>query len=97
MLIPFCRVVQHHVQYHVNAIGVQGADELLQLCPFPVVFHGSRISRIWREKAYGIVSPVIQKLFAVHNPLVGVFVKFENRHQLYGVDPQLLEVRDFFH
>ena len=53
-----------------------------------------RQAGVGREEADGIIAPVVQKFSSIHYPPVAQLVKFEDGHQLDGIDPQVLQIRD---
>jgi len=71
-------------------------DQLLQLRSLMVVLLRCRIAAVRSKEADCIVSPVIQKCVSVHLSGIHILIKFKNRHQLYGIDSQLLQIRNFF-
>lgn len=68
-MISLSGVVDHYIQNHFDPMLVEGPDELFQLGPFPVVFNGGGIAGVGGEKADGVIAPIVQQLFAVHQVL----------------------------
>ena len=54
------------------------------------------VAGVRRKKADGVITPVIVELLALKGAVRAHFVKLKNRHQLNGVDSQLLEVGNLF-
>ena len=57
------------------------------------MLHNGRIAGVRGKETDSIVSPVIVELYAVHHLGVFHFIKLKNRHQLYGIDTQVLQIR----
>ena len=96
-LVALGRVVEHHVQDHVDAVGVQLPDEGLELTALaPGLGRGGR-ARVGRKEADRVVAPVVEQLAPVDFPAVGHLVELEDGHQLHGVDPQVHQVGDLLH
>mmetsp|Transcript_15555 Transcript_15555/g.39374 ORF Transcript_15555/g.39374 Transcript_15555/m.39374 type:complete len:524 (-) Transcript_15555:346-1917(-) len=94
VLVTLRGVVEHDVQNHLDALGVQRLDHVLEL-----VAHVRGVARVARhgcEEADGGVSPEVasndRRLVAV----VLELVKLVHRQQLDGVDAKPLEVRRAF-
>ena len=96
LFVALRRMIEHHVQDHLDPVFMQRPDQLLEFRPLPVVLAGRRIAGIRRKKADRIVPPVIQQLLSVRFPGVHGFVKFKYRHQLHRVDAKLLQIGDLF-
>ena len=76
---------------------MQRANQTLELVALMIVFIGCGIAGIRRKEADRVIAPVVHQRFAVVLTHIAGLVKFEDRHQLNGVDTELLEVRNFFH
>ena len=85
-------MVEHHIQNDLDAVLLQDPDQPLQLGALPVVLHLGGVAGVGSKKAHRVVSPVVDQLPAVHHPLVGHLVKFEDGHQLHRIDPQGLQI-----
>ena len=94
VLVPFCRMIEYHVQDNLDSVLMQGFYQLLQFRPLPVILYRRCIAGVGREEADGIIAPVVQKFSSIHYPPVAQLVKFEDGHQLDGIDPQVLQIRD---
>ena len=92
LLVAFRRVVEHHVQIHLYAVLLESPDEIFQLIALPVILPPGGIAGVGREKADGVVSPVVVQLLPIHHPVILHLVKLKDGHQLHGVDSQLQEI-----
>ena len=97
LFIPFCSMVEYHIQDYFNPIFIQGPDKRFQLQPFLVIFKLCGITGIGGKETHGIIPPVIQKHPSFHLPAAGHFIEFKDRHQFHRVDSQLFQIGDFFH
>ena len=97
-LVALGGVVEHNVENNLNAIGFEVANQLLELGALAVVLVtvNGFVAGIRRKKADSVVAPVIIELLALKGAVRAHFVKLKNRHQLNGVDSQLLEVGNLF-
>ena len=92
-------MVEHDVQDHLDARGVQGAHHLLELGDlFP---HCARagVAALGREKADRVVAPVVLQRLPRAGIHVRVFqlVELLHRQQLQRRDSEILEVGDLLH
>ena len=85
-------MVEYHIQNDADPVLLQLVNQLLQLVPLMIMLHHGRIARIGRKEADRIIAPVIIELYSVHNSGIFHLVKFKNRHQLHGVDSQILQI-----
>ena len=92
LFVALRRVVEHHVQVHLDTVLLECLDQTFQLVALPVVLRSGGIAGVGGEEADGVVPPVVVQLLAVHHPVILHLVKLEDGHQLHGVDPQLQEV-----
>ncbi len=90
-------VVEHHVQIDLNALPVQGPDQLFQLVALVVVLQAGGIAGVGGEKADRAVPPVVAQLPALVDPVVLHLVKFEDGHQLHRVHAQALDIGNLLH
>ena len=96
LLVALGGVVDHHVQNNLNAVLVEGADQMLELGTLMVEFRGGGVAGVGGKEADGVVAPVVEQLPAVHDALVRHLVKLKNGHQLHRVDPQLQQIGQLF-
>ncbi len=94
VLISLRRVIKDYIQNHFNPVFVKLPDKLLKLRSLPVVLFGRDIVGIRGKKSNGIIPPVVKEPVAVLLPGIHGLVKCKNRHQLYCVDSQLLQIRN---
>ena len=76
---------------------MQAADEPFQLRSLPVIFDLRAVARVGRKEADRVVAPVIQQRLPVHFPHAAGLVKLKDRHELNGIDAQILKIGDLFH
>ena len=88
-------MIKYYIQNNLNAIVMKTFYQLLQFRSLMIVFLRCRIAAVWCKKTNRIVSPVIQKSFSIYLSGIHSFIKLKNRHQLYCIDSQLLQVGDF--
>ena len=95
-LVSFGGMIEYNIKNYFDAIFVELTDQLFQLSSLTVMLRLGSIAGVWRKEVDRIVSPVFQKPFAIYSTGIHILVELEDRHQLYGVDPQFLEIRDLF-
>ena len=61
-----------------------------------IVFVCGDVLQVGGKKAYGIIAPVVQELFAVHlSGRVGL-IEFKDGHQLDRIDAEFFQIGNFF-
>ena len=96
VFIALGSVIEHNIQNHINAVVVQGFDQFLEFPALLVIFHGRGVTGVWGEETDRIVAPVVQQLVIVQQPCIAHLIKLKDRHQLHGIDAELLQVWDLF-
>ena len=90
-------MVEYHIQIDLYPVLVEHPYQVFKFIALPVVLCTGRVAGIGRKKAYGVVSPVIIKLTAVHLPVILHLVEFKYGHQLHHVHTQLQQIGKLFH
>ena len=83
------RVVEHHIQHHLKAGGMQRIDHGTAFVAG--VFGGAGVAVFRRGPAYGVVAPVVAQAQLQQARFVG---PLRQRHQAHGGDAQALQVGD---
>jgi hypothetical protein len=91
-------VVQDNVEDHLDARTMKRFDHLAEFGRLLSTGPLAAIRTLRREKADGIVTPIISEGLTVEgiHPKQFVLVEFADGHQLDCGDPEVLKVRDFF-
>ena len=89
-------MIEHHIQDDIDSVGMQRADEMLELGSFIIFLFFGGITGIGRKEADRIVSPVIDQLIFIDQPCVAHLIKFKDWHQFYSIDPQFFQIGNFF-
>ena len=99
VLIALGGVVEHHIENHLDAGTVQLLDQLLELIDLHPEAPGCGIGGLGCEETDGAVAPEVIELLAGIRMDAGVFkfIELIDRHQLNGVDAQLLQVGNLLH
>ena len=95
VLISLRSMVKHHVQIHLDSMGIKQVDQTLQFISLPVILLAGSIAGIGWKEADRIVSPVIVQLFPINLPVIQHFIKLKYGHQLHCIDPQFHQIGDF--
>ncbi len=90
-VVPFGRVVVHHVEDHFDARGVQRLDELLELLHLLAALAGGRVLVVGGKIADGVVAPVVAQAPLGERRVLDELV---DRQQLHGGDAKLRQVLD---
>ena len=92
LLVAFGRVVEDDVENHLDAVGMQFADHLLEL-PHLVARRGAfHVAAVGREEGHRVVAPIVRSFALGTVALLGG--KFVDRHQLDRRDAKRFQVRD---
>ena len=90
---PLGRVVEHHVQDHLDAGGVQGLDHLLELAHLAARLRSRGVAALGGEQADRVVGPVVDQRLT-RSRSGGVLVRFGHRQQLDRGHAHLAQIRD---
>ncbi len=90
-LLQLCGMVQHHIQHHLDAGGVQVFYRLLELLQRAAASFARRIARLQRPERIGVVAPIVAQTKLLEARLVG---KLRHRLQLQRGNAQPLKIAD---
>ena len=90
-------MVEYHIQVDLNPMLVEHPYQVLKFIALSVVLRAGSVAGVGRKEAYGVVSPVIIKLPAIHLPVILHLVEFKYGHQLHHVHAQLQQIGKLFH
>ena len=90
-------MVEHNIEYDLNAVLVKLLDHALELVGRHVELACGRIAGLGGEEADCAVAPVVEQPVALIGPLALLLVELEDGKKLHAVDAQLLEIRDLLH
>ena len=85
-VIVFSGVVEHHIQKHSDAFGVQARHHFPQIVQSP-----GRQTRVQRHEVHGVVTPPVAQ---AQLPQVRFVDPRLDRHQFHRAHPQVFEVPD---
>ena len=90
-MIAFRRVVVDDIEDHLDPRRVEGLHHLLELADLLAARAAARVLVVRREKADGVVAPVIAQASIEQMPIVHELV---DRHQFDGADAKPLKIAD---
>ena len=92
VFISFCGMIEHNIKDNLNSVILKRFYHMFELNALFVILALRCIARIWGKKAYCIISPVVEKSFAIYFSLVSRFIELKDRHQLNSCYTKSLQV-----